>query len=388
MSAPPMALYIHLPWCLRKCPYCDFNSHERSGPLPENTYVDALLEDLACDLEILDGARPRVLTSIFIGGGTPSLFSPDAIARLLEGIATQLPLPAEITLEANPGSLEVSRFVGLHQAGISRLSLGIQSFNDAHLRRLGRIHDGATALRAVETAQQAGFERLNVDLMFGLPGQHTDEALQDIDTALALDVAHISHYQLTLEPNTVFYRHPPALPDEDSIALMQARCGERLRQAGLVQYEVSAWSRPGHNCHHNLNYWQYGDYLGLGAGAHGKLSFADENRILRYRRHRIPDTYLQLDGPRRVVHCHEVLLRERPLEFAMNGLRLNAGIPLALYNNRTGLPDQTLLDPLTPALRQGLAILEAGQLRLTAEGLLHLNELLLPLVPEQTGAKT
>ncbi len=384
MATPPLALYIHLPWCVRKCPYCDFNSHERRGPLPEKAYVDALLEDLAHDLDI--SGAPRELVSIFIGGGTPSLFSPEAISRLLEGIAARVALPTEITLEANPGSLETSRFGALREAGVTRLSLGVQSFNDNHLRDLGRIHDGTAARRAAEAAFDAGFDRLNLDLMFGLPKQRLNDALQDIDTALALGAEHISHYQLTLEPNTLFYRRPPTLPDDDSIAEMQVRCGQHLHRAGLVQYEVSAWSRPGQSCRHNLNYWQYGDYLGLGAGAHGKLSFADDKRIIRYRRHRIPETYLRLDAPRRVTHRQEVSPRERPLEFAMNALRLNDGISLALYNCRTGLPDDTLLGPLQPALDQGLAKLENEQLRLTTEGQLHLNHLLLPLIPDSPGS--
>ena len=382
MSPPPLALYIHLPWCVRKCPYCDFNSHEQRGPLPETAYVDALLADLEHDLQIADEARPRELTSIFIGGGTPSLFSATAIARLLGGISRHFPLPGEITLEANPGSLEAGRFRDLREAGITRLSLGVQSFNDTRLRQLGRIHDGTTALRAAEAALDAGFEHLNLDLMFGLPNQQEHEALDDIDTALALGASHISHYQLTLEPNTVFYRHPPPLPDADSIAGMQARCGDRLRQAGLAQYEVSAWCRSDQHCRHNLNYWQYGDYLGLGAGAHGKLSFAGEDRILRYQRHRVPDTYLQLDPARRVIRNQAVSRHERPLEFAMNALRLNAGVELDMYKTRTGLAAETLLDPLQPALMQGLARLEHNRLRLTPQGLLHLNALLLPLVPE------
>ncbi len=387
MSPPPLALYIHLPWCVRKCPYCDFNSHERRGPLPEKAYIDALLMDLEYDLQIADAGRPGELTSIFIGGGTPSLFSATAVARLLEGISKYFPLPGEITLEANPGSLEATRFRDLREAGITRLSLGVQSFNDTRLRQLGRIHDGNTALRAAETALDAGFEHLNLDLMFGLPDQQEHEALHDIDTALALGASHISHYQLTLEPNTVFYRRPPKLPDADSIARMQARCGDKLRQAGLVQYEVSAWSRPDQHCRHNLNYWQYGDYLGLGAGAHGKLSFAGEDRILRYQRHRVPDTYLQLDPDRRVTRTQVVARHERPLEFAMNGLRLTTGVELDMYKNRTGLPVETLLDPLQSALAQGLARLERNRLRLTTAGLLHLDALLLPLVPEPTPAQ-
>lgn len=388
MSAPPLALYIHLPWCIRKCPYCDFNSHEQRGALPETAYVDALLEDLQHDLDTAGTSPPPELASVFIGGGTPSLFSPAAIARLLVGIRRQLNLrtPTEITLEANPGSLEASRFSALREAGITRLSLGVQSFDDDHLRRLGRIHDGHAAVRAVEAAMQAGFERLNIDLMFALPGQQPHQALRDIDTALALGAAHISHYQLTLEPNTVFYRRPPQLPDEDAIADMQERCAGRLLSAGLQQYEVSAWARPGHACRHNLNYWQYGDYLGLGAGAHGKISFPDSGEIRRYRRHRIPDNYLRRSTRQRLVHTHPVLPAERPLEFAMNALRLNAGACLALYRKRTGLPASTLLEPLQPALQQGLALLDEDRLRLTPAGQRHLNEVLLPLVPEDPNA--
>ncbi|HCO42772.1 MAG TPA: oxygen-independent coproporphyrinogen III oxidase-like protein, partial [Gammaproteobacteria bacterium] len=267
-SAPPLSLYVHLPWCVRKCPYCDFNSHVAGAALPQAAYIDALLRDLEADLPLVWG---RPVISVFLGGGTPSLFEPDAIDRLLSELRARLPVlaGAEITLEANPGTLDTARLAGFREAGVNRLSLGVQSFDDACLKALGRIHDAAAARRAVQVARACGFERLNLDLMFGLPGQDVDQALRDLDTALAAEPGHLSWYQLTLEPNTVFYSHPPPLPAPERMEAIYEAGLARLAAAGYSRYEVSAYARPGHGCQHNVNYWQFGDYLGIGAGAHG-----------------------------------------------------------------------------------------------------------------------
>ncbi|MFP5465232.1 MAG: radical SAM family heme chaperone HemW, partial [Gammaproteobacteria bacterium] len=288
-SAPPLSLYVHLPWCVRKCPYCDFNSHAAGGELPQGDYIDALLRDIEADLPRVWG---RPVMSVFIGGGTPSLFEPDAIARLLSDLRARLPLlaAAEITLEANPGTLDTARLEAFRRAGVNRLSLGVQSFHDRQLKALGRIHDAAAARRAIEVALSAGFERVNIDLMFGLPGQDPALALADLDAALAYDTGHVSWYQLTLEPNTVFHSHPPVLPEPDLMEAIYEAGLARLATAGYRRYEVSAYARPGQECRHNLNYWQFGDYLGIGAGAHGKLTLPDG--ILRLAKYRQPQTYM------------------------------------------------------------------------------------------------
>lgn len=352
-AMPPLALYVHLPWCLRKCPYCDFNSHEwrEGGSLPQTQYLDALRADVEAALPLVWG---RKIHSIFIGGGTPSLFSPDAIDRLLADVRALLPLePAcEITLEANPGTFERDRFRGFREAGVTRLSIGVQSFDDAKLRALGRVHDRAQAIAAVEEACQC-FETFNLDLMYALPGQTLAECEADLRQALAFRPPHLSVYHLTLEPNTYFAKFPPAVPDEDLASEMLDRIVERTGEAGLVRYEVSAYARPGHACAHNLNYWRFGDYLGIGAGAHSKLSFP--HRVVRQVRFREPARYMQaaLAG-QAVAQDEEVRREDLPFEFMLNALRLREGFELARFSERTGLPVTVIARALEEAERRGL----------------------------------
>lgn len=352
-AMPPLALYVHLPWCLRKCPYCDFNSHEwrEGGSLPQAQYLGALRADLESALPLVWG---RKIHSIFIGGGTPSLFSPDAIDRLLADVRALLPLdPAcEITLEANPGTFERDRFRGFREAGVTRLSIGVQSFDDAKLRALGRVHDRAQAIAAVEEACQC-FETFNLDLMYALPGQTLAECEADLRQALAFRPPHLSVYHLTLEPNTYFAKFPPAVPDEDLASEMLDRIVERTGEAGLVRYEVSAYARPGHACAHNLNYWRFGDYLGIGAGAHSKLSFP--HRVVRQVRFREPARYMQaaLAG-QAVAQDEEVRREDLPFEFMLNALRLREGFELVRFTERTGLPVTVIARALEEAERRGL----------------------------------
>jgi oxygen-independent coproporphyrinogen-3 oxidase len=368
-ALPPLALYAHLPWCVRKCPYCDFNSHERGEALPEREYVDALVADLEALLPAVWGRRLR---SIFIGGGTPSLFSPEAIDRLLAAVRARLPVEpdAEVTLEANPGTAEAGRFRGYRAAGVNRLSLGIQSFDDAKLAALGRIHSASEARRAIEMAQ-ASFDNLNLDLMYGLPAQTLEEARADFRQALAFGTAHLSAYQLTLEPNTVFYRKPPPLPSHDACADMQLAVEELAGAAGFAHYETSAFARPGQRCRHNLNYWEFGDYLGLGAGAHGKISFAD--RVTRHERARHPREYLAAPG---AVQDKVIAPRELPFEFMLNALRLVEGVPAALFSQRTGLDISVIARRLALAQERGLIEADPRRIRPTQRGRLFLNELL------------
>ncbi len=336
LTPPPLSLYIHLPWCVKKCPYCDFNSHTYHGDLQEKRYIDALLADLDQDLQQI---QPRPIHSIFIGGGTPSLFSPDSLQRLLEGIRARLTLSQdiEITLEANPGTAECTKFKHYSQLGIHRLSLGIQSFQEDKLVSLGRIHNAKEAIQAVAMAQKAGFQRINLDLMFGLPNQSLADALYDIDTAIALEPGHISHYQLTLEPNTLFAKRPPALPPEDDIYHLQQHCQEKLAAHGYQRYEISAFAHPGKECKHNLNYWRFGDYLGIGAGAHGKYTQA--GTIRRRWKIRHPQHYMEKAGGLGSIGGDvEVENQQRPLEFMMNALRLKSGFTPEQYEQRTGLP--------------------------------------------------
>ena len=336
---PPLSLYIHVPWCVRKCPYCDFNSHAAEGPLPEQAYLNALLEDLEQDLA-LAGDRP--IATVFIGGGTPSLMSGDFYQQLLDALQTRLGfLPdAEITLEANPGTLEQGRFEAFRAAGINRLSLGIQSFNDRHLKALGRIHDSGAAHRAIEAARKAGFDNFNLDLMHGLPGQDPEDAIADLEAALAWQPPHLSWYQLTLEPNTEFYSRPPDLPEDDDLAEIQDRGAALLTGHGMNRYEVSAWSLPGQESRHNLNYWTFGDYLALGAGGHGKITGRD-GVITRYWKTRQPEAYLQRIGSR-TAGRKEIAEDELPLEFMMNVLRLSGGVEESLFFRRTGLPIESV----------------------------------------------
>ncbi|MFM7004771.1 MAG: radical SAM family heme chaperone HemW [Limnohabitans sp.] len=353
-ALPPLSLYVHLPWCIQKCPYCDFNSHEwrdNAQRMPEQRYIDALLADLEVSLPLIWG---RPVHSIFIGGGTPSLFEPASIDRLICGIRARLPLEAEaeITMEANPGTFEKDRFKAFRAAGVTRLSIGVQSFNDAHLKALGRVHNSDQAMAAVTEAQSA-FDTFNLDVMYALPGQSLADLTQDIQTALSFKPPHISIYHLTIEPNTLFAKHPPALPAEDDAYEMMDLITDMTSAAGLQRYEVSAYAKPGHRCWHNLNYWQFGDYLGIGAGAHSKLSFA--HRIMRYVRYREPQLYLAqaLQGEP-VTQYEEVAREDLPFEYMLNALRLKEGFSLADYMARTGLS--------MTAIQQGLSNAEAKQL--------------------------
>ncbi|WP_439537953.1 radical SAM family heme chaperone HemW [Methyloversatilis sp.] len=370
---PPLALYIHFPWCVRKCPYCDFNSHAVRDGIPEEAYLAALVADLEASLPDIWGRR---IHSIFFGGGTPSLMSPTGLDRLLTAVRARVNLApgAEITLEANPGTVEAERFAGFRDAGVNRLSIGVQSFDDRHLAALGRIHDATEAQRAIELAQRT-FERVNIDLMYALPQQTMREALRDLDTALATGVTHLSCYHLTLEPNTPFAAHPPELPDDDASADMQEAIEARLADAGFVHYETSAFAQPGRQCLHNLNYWQFGDYLGIGAGAHGKLSFHD--RVRRDMRHKHPNAYLEAAARGDFVQeAREVGAAELPFEFMMNAARLNDGFALDLFERHTALPLDVLMPRLLAAREDGLLELEAGRVTPTLRGRRFLNELL------------
>ena len=375
---PPLSLYIHVPWCVRKCPYCDFNSHAVRGALPEAAYVTALLADLEAALPRVWG---RAVHSIFIGGGTPSLLSVAALEALLSGVRARLPqaADAEVTLEANPGTVEAEKFAGFRAAGVNRLSLGIQSFSDRHLAALGRVHDAAGARRAVELALNT-FDNVNLDLMYGLPGQTPDEAVADIATATAYAPQHLSVYHLTLEPNTWFHRYPPSLPDEDTVADMQAALETQLAAAGYAHYETSAFARPGYQSRHNLNYWLFGDYLGIGAGAHSKISF--KNNVLREFRARAPKAYLAQAGSGAWETEPRVIgVGELPGEFMMNALRLNAGFDLALFSARTGLPLTTALAALDQAEARGLIVRDHMRVRPTPHGRRFLNDLIQIFLP-------
>lgn len=375
---PPLSLYVHVPWCLRKCPYCDFNSHEKRGELPERQYVDALVADVEAALPKVWGRR---FHTIFIGGGTPSLLSPDAVGDLLVAIRTRLPVDpdAEITLEANPGTFERERFRGFRDAGVNRLSVGVQSFDDAKLAALGRVHAAGEARRALGAALEI-FPTVNADLMYGLPRQSLEEALRDIDEAIAIGPPHVSAYHLTLEPDTQFHRHPPPLPDDDVAADMQVAIEERLGNAGYGHYETSAFAKPGHRARHNLNYWTFGDYLGIGAGAHGKLSFRD--RILRETRQRKPETYMRtaLAGDA-VDEARDVAAEELPFEFMLNALRLIEGFPASLFERRTGIPLLAIEPELAGAERDGLIERDLASIRPTTRGQRFLNELLERFLP-------
>jgi oxygen-independent coproporphyrinogen-3 oxidase len=372
-ALPPLSLYVHLPWCIRKCPYCDFNSHEmRVAELPEQRYLDALMADLEAALPLVWG---RAVHSIFIGGGTPSLFSPEAIDRLLGAIRARLRLEpdCEITLEANPGTFEKDRFRAFRAAGVTRLSIGVQSFNDEHLRALGRVHDRAQALAAVEEAAQS-FDTFNLDIMYALPGQTPADLTKDMTTALALAPPHISVYHLTIEPNTYFARFPPVIPEEDAAYDMLDLITGMTGDAGLQRYEVSAYARAGHRCFHNLNYWQFGDYLGLGAGAHSKLSFA--HRVVRQVRFREPRLYMEqaLAG-----HCLaqdvEVGRADLPFEFMLNALRLKDGFGLQQFCERTGLPMSAIQKGLQEAERKGLIECDLTHVKPSVRGFDFLNDL-------------
>ena len=372
-ALPPLALYVHLPWCLKKCPYCDFNSHQASaGALPEARYLDALVADLDAALPQVWGRR---VVSVFIGGGTPSLFSPASIDRLLADIRARLPLEpgCEITLEANPGTFERERFRAYRAAGVTRLSVGVQSFDDALLERIGRVHDGAQARAALAEAREA-FETFNLDLMYALPGQSLAQLNADLDIALSFAPPHLSIYHLTVEPNTAFANAPPVLPDDDAASDMLDLIASRMQAAGLARYEVSAFARPGHRCLHNLNYWQFGDYLGIGAGAHGKLSFSD--RIVRQVRWREPAMYMDKALAGRALSNEQAVLPDQlPVEYMLNALRLAEGFELARFAERTGQSIAVIDQALQRAVSRGLIERDGARVRPTPRGFDFLSDL-------------
>ena len=371
LQLPPLSLYVHIPWCVKKCPYCDFNSHALKGGLPEQAYVDALLQDFEQELEAIQG---RPLRSIFIGGGTPSLMSADGFDRLLQGLQQRIVFAddIEITMEANPGTYEYDRFKRYRDVGINRLSLGVQSFQDEKLKALGRIHCAAEAREAIASLQAIGFDNFNIDLMHGLPGQTTEDALFDLKTAIDLKPTHLSWYQLTIEPNTIFYSKTPVLPEDDELWSIQEQGWELMEQGGFEQYEISAYSQPGRQARHNLNYWQFGDYIGIGAGAHGKLT--DGDNIYRNWKTRMPAHYLNpeksFEAGRRMLAAAEL-----PIEFMMNALRLNAGVPEQLFAEHTGMNLDVLAEQRSFAIKQGL-LENSDRLQPTHQGRLFLNNLL------------
>lgn len=379
-----LGLYIHMPWCVRKCPYCDFNSHQARAPIPEQTYIEALIADFEQDLQHVHN---RSVHTIFIGGGTPSLLSPEAIERLLNRIAGRVALAsdAEITLEANPGTVESGKFDAFRQIGITRLSIGVQSFQDDQLLTLGRIHTSADAVRAIETAQRVGFDHLNLDLMFGLPGQSRQSAEDDVLTAVKLEPAHISYYQLTIEPNTHYYRRPPALPRGEAVWAIQ-RCGQtHLAQYGYGQYEISAYARPGLQCRHNLNYWRFGDYLGIGAGAHSKITDADGQYILRTWKVKHPREYMRTAGTHASIGGRQsVPPNDRVMEFLMNYLRLKEGFKVPLFTARTGLPLVCMEPALSACLKDRLLEQHDDVIRCTDFGWRFLDEILGRFLPTES----
>ena len=376
LQLPPLTLYIHLPWCVKRCPYCDFNAHRLNGELPEAPYIDALVTDLESELPRVWG---RGVQAVFIGGGTPSLFSAAGLERLLSAVAQRLRLvpDAEITMEANPGTVEHDRFSAYRSAGINRVSLGVQSFDGGCLQRLGRIHDGDQAVRAIEEIHRAGIENFNLDLMYALPGQTVDMAVDDVEKALSFQPPHLSHYQLTLEPDTPFAAHPPVLPDEDAAWAMQDACGSRLAEAGFHAYEISAWARSGRECRHNINYWRYGDYLGIGAGAHGKLTLPAEGTVIRTMRHRHPQRYLAgaATGDY-VAGTWEVGPADRIFEYFLGNLRLDRPLDLSDFEGRTGLARSVGERALRAAGERGLVRwIDDDRFEITALGARFLNDL-------------
>lgn len=374
MNNIPLSLYVHLPWCIRKCPYCDFNSHEiKNGSFPEREYVDAVVRDLKFSADLFRG---RKLESVFLGGGTPSLMSVAGIGAILEAVDAVCGLPAgtEITLEANPGAADSRRFAGYCNLGVSRLSIGAQSFNDARLAAVGRIHDAGEARAAVTAAAAAGFADINIDLMYGLPGQTAQGALADLAAAVSLEPAHISWYQLTIEPNTVFHAKPPPLPGDDLTWEMQTCGADYLAEQGYRQYEVSAWSRPGSECRHNLNYWEFGDYIGVGAGAHGKIT---NGTVTRQSRLRVPQSYMRAAGSDAAIAEQRTLgEQDLILEFMLNALRLKNGVPLSRLSARTGLAPVRVQAQADAARADGLLEHEPGLLKATKKGARYLNDLL------------
>ena len=386
MNPIPLSLYIHIPWCVRKCPYCDFNSHNAPQSIPQSEYVAALLADLDQDLPLAQG---RPLVSIFFGGGTPSLFAPDTIARILDSVAQRLAFASgiEITLETNPGTVEHGPFAGYRNAGVNRISFGVQSFDNEALERIGRIHDAQQAERAVKSAQDAGIENLNLDLMYALPQQTLAGALSDVEKGISLQTPHLSHYQLTLEPNTPFAANPPPLPDDDAAWDMQEACQVRLAAAGLAQYEVSAYARPGRECAHNLNYWNFGDYLGIGAGAHGKATCSD-GTVRRRWKVRAPRGYLEHAAtPRRIGGDDAIVPEQLPFEFMLNALRLNTGFSLGDFSARTGLSAAAIDSELQDALLRGWLERTGDRIRASEFGRRFLNDVIGLFLPDKPASR-
>ena len=385
LREPPVSLYVHMPWCVQKCPYCDFNSHQLRQELPESVYIEALLIDLQQEAKRLGS---RQISTVFIGGGTPSLFSAESISGLLSGIkqTVQYSEAMEVTLEANPGTLDISRFNGYPDAGVNRLSVGVQSFADQHLQKLGRIHDGQAARQAVTMARQCGFANLNTDLMHGLPEQTIESAMSDVQHAIDLDVPHISHYQLTLEPDTPFYYKKPVLPEMDDLWEIQLACHNLLSENGYHQYEISAWSKPGHECRHNYNYWQFGDYIGIGAGAHGKLTCEQTQSVTRRWKHKSPQRYIEhinASQPEQSIEGqHIVDHRELPFEFLMNHLRLTSGFEIEIFKQRTGMAIDCLEPELSGYIQQNLLFRSNQGIACTAFGWRHLDAILEKFLPE------
>ena len=384
-ALPPLSLYVHIPWCVRKCPYCDFNSHSSgSNKLPEKEYIASLFADLEHDLPEVWG---RPVQSIFIGGGTPSLFSAEAMDELIAGLRMRLALEpmAEITLEANPGTVETGKFAEFKAAGINRLSIGCQSFNNDYLDKLGRIHNSQNAINAAESAHAAGFDNFNLDLMFGLPGQTTQTAMADIKQAIALSPSHISHYQLTIEPNTLFHHSPPVLPEDETSWSIQEQCENLLADAGYGHYEISAHAKAGKQCQHNLNYWQFGDYLGIGAGAHAKISSAAEQNITRSWKHKHPDKYLAAAKTKEHISGTSVLSRQDvAFEFMMNTLRLKQGFSKTLFAERTGLPIHQISKALDLAEQRQLLTHDLSTIQPTEHGWHFLNDLIAIFLEEES----
>lgn len=378
---PPLALYVHIPWCVRKCPYCDFNSHEQKDTLPEEAYVDALLDDLTAEMPRIWG---RTISSVFIGGGTPSLFSANALDKLMSGIRalTALQPTVEITMEANPGTFEQAKFSDFRALGINRLSIGVQSFNDEHLSALGRIHSGGEAQRAISIAKTAGFDNLNIDLMFGLPGQSPKAALEDVQQAIALKPTHISYYELTLEPNTLFAKHPPTLPEEDERWKIHTDGMQLLAQHGFERYEISAFAQPRKQSKHNNNYWLFGDYVGIGAGAHSKVSFANTSDIVRRWKHKNPSRYLKGATTNDFVGGENVVtVDDSAIEFMMNALRLKDGFAIPVFEQHTGVSINRWQHQIDDAISKGLLEQSALNLRATDQGFNFLNDLLELFMP-------
>jgi len=374
-TLPPLALYIHLPWCAKKCPYCDFNSHTYSRALPEKQYLDALISDLQAQLPSIWGRR---IVSVFIGGGTPSLFSAESIHKLISTVRSHLScLPAmEITMEANPGSVEQGKFNDFFAAGINRLSIGVQSFNDQKLQALGRIHNAGEAYKAIDVARNAGFENINIDLMFALPEQTVKQGLDDLQQAINLSPEHISWYQLTIEPNTLFYNHPPHTPSDDKSWEMQQQGQQLLHSAGYLQYEISAYAQKKCQCEHNLNYWQFGDYLALGAGAHGKISRRDTADISRYWQIRQPVAYMQASADDKTSGRETLASEQVIFEFMLNALRLKQGFDIQIFEQHTGLKADVISERCEQAITDGLLLKQDNQFAATEQGYLFLNDLI------------